>query len=330
MSQASTTPVIENIRARYRMFAEREAHGVSPLYEELAFRVAESDALLQFLSTLPPIKQQPNLLFGAVKLLMGTATDANEFEHWVRSRAESIRGEILARSTQTNEPGRCATILPVLAGFSGPLALLEVGAAAGLCLLPDRYGYDYGRVRLLPRSECSTKPPVFPCRANEATPVPTGLPTVVWRAGIDLNPLNLSDPGEVEWLESLVWPGQKGRLERLAAAIRVGQKSPPLVRAGDLLYDLPALIETAPSDATLVIFHSAVLAYLRPEDREKFAQLVQELDAVWISNEAPGVFPNIDALAAANNPKDRFILSVDGGPVAFTGPHGQSIDWITQ
>lgn len=92
MSQASTTPVIENIRARYRMFAEREAHGVSPLYEELAFRVAESDALLQFLSTLPPTKQQPNLLFGAVKLLMGTATDANEFEHWVISRSESIRG----------------------------------------------------------------------------------------------------------------------------------------------------------------------------------------------------------------------------------------------
>src|SRR5205809_968571 len=28
------------------------------------------------------------------------------------------------------------------------LALLEVGGAAGLCLLVDRYGYDYGRRRL--------------------------------------------------------------------------------------------------------------------------------------------------------------------------------------
>jgi hypothetical protein len=49
-------------------------------------------------------------------------------------------------ATQTNEPGRCAVLLPVLAGLSEPLALLEVGAFAGLCLLPDFYAYDFGRV----------------------------------------------------------------------------------------------------------------------------------------------------------------------------------------
>ncbi|HEU0052584.1 MAG TPA: hypothetical protein VFQ39_05380, partial [Longimicrobium sp.] len=75
-------------------------------------------------------------------------------------------------------------------------------------------------------------------------------------------------------------------------------------------------------------FHSAVLAYLAPHDRTRFVEMVTELDAVWISNESPAVFPSIAAKLDAPAPEDRFLLAVDGEPVAFTGPHGQSIDWI--
>ena len=35
-------------------------------------------------------------------------------------------------------------LLPVLAALPQPLALLDVGASAGLCLYPDRYTYRYG------------------------------------------------------------------------------------------------------------------------------------------------------------------------------------------
>ena len=58
------------------------------------------------------------------------------------------------RSTQTNEVGRCAALLPALTqlavdapgaphGGGRPLGLVEVGASAGLNLLVDRYGYEY-------------------------------------------------------------------------------------------------------------------------------------------------------------------------------------------
>ena len=55
---------------------------------------------------------------------------------------------MLPHATQTNEPARCAALLPLLARFPGPLTLIEVGASAGLCLHPDRYAYDYAGHRV--------------------------------------------------------------------------------------------------------------------------------------------------------------------------------------
>ncbi|HSU15594.1 DUF2332 domain-containing protein [Longimicrobium sp.] len=321
------SPFIE-LGERYLRFAEHEAKGVSPLYEELARGVAGSEPLLRFISALPEAKQQPNLVFAAVRHLHGTPEDAGHLARLVEQDPEPVRRLVLARSTQTNEPGRCAVLLPVLARLPQPLALLEAGASAGLCLLPERYAYDYGRARLAPVAPGEHLPPVFPCRAEGATPIPERMPEIAWRAGIDLNPLDLSDPAEAAWLETLVWPGQDARAARLRAAMRIAAEAPPSVSRGDLLADLPALAATAPPDATLVIFHSAVLAYVASETRTRFAGVVKELGAVWISNEFPRVLPAVAAKLDRAPPEDRFLLAVDGEPVAFTGPHGQSIEWI--
>ncbi|HEU4884266.1 MAG TPA: DUF2332 domain-containing protein [Longimicrobium sp.] len=320
--------VFADIRARYRGWADHEAHGVSPLYEAMAREVAESEALLGFVASLPERKQQPNLVFAAVRHLYGTPRDPGHFAELVARHGEAIRAIVLARSTQTNEPGRCATLLPVLARLPQPLALLEVGASAGLCLLPDRYGYDYGRARLAPQGPDADRAPVFPCRANEATPLPDRLARIAWRAGLDLNPLDVRDPDAAAWLRTLVWPGQEARAERLHAALDVARRDPPRVVKGDLLHDLHAVAATAPADATLVIFHTAVLAYVAPEDRDRFAEAVRALDAVWISNEDPIVFPWITARLDAEPPASRALLAVNGEPVALTGFHGQSIDWL--
>jgi hypothetical protein len=320
--------VLAQIRARYQSWADDEAQGVSPLYEALARFVAESEGLLSFVASLPPRKQQPNLVFAAVRHLYGTPRDPRHFAELVERHGEAIRAVILARSTQTNEPGRCATLLPALARLPQPLALLEVGASAGLCLLPDRYGYDYGRARLEPQGPDAARAPVFPCRANDATPIPDRVPRIVWRAGIDLNPLDVHDPDATAWLRTLVWPGQEARAERLHAALEVARPDPPRVVKGDLLHDLGALVATAPADATLVVFHTAVLAYVAPGNRDRFAAAVQALDAVWISNEDPGVFPWIAAKLNAEPPASRALLAVNGEPVALTGFHGQSIDWL--
>ena len=74
--------------------------------------------------------------------------------------------------------------------------------------------------------------------------------------------MDLSIPGKVEWLEALIWPEQTDRLARLRAAIKIAAEQKPRLVKGDLRTDLAALAREAPKDATLVIFHTAVLAYV--------------------------------------------------------------------
>ena len=189
------------LSAAYRRFAEEEARGRSPLYEELARGIATDNEMLDLLLSLPRQKRQPNLLFAAARSLLGTPNGWSRFRRGVGQRKDALRALMLTRSTQTNEPGRCAALLPVLAPLPQPLALLEVGASAGLCLLPDFYGYDYGE-RLVRPEDGELEPPIFPCTVNAATPVPETLPRIAWRAGIDLDPIDLSDPSQVAWLEA--------------------------------------------------------------------------------------------------------------------------------
>jgi hypothetical protein len=309
---------------RYRRFAAQEAHGRSPLYEALVLGVADDQEILGFLLTLPEAKRQPNLLLAAARHLFGTPAGWEEFRRGVLDRPEALRALMLARATQTNEPARCATLLPVLARLPQPLALIEVGASAGLCLLPDRYGYDYGRA-VLPAPGAA---PVFPCVVNDATPLPATMPQIIWRAGLDLNPLDISDPEERAWLETLVWPGQRDRLARLRAAMTVAAAARPRVVQGDLRRDLAQLAGEAPKQATLVIFHTAVLSYVPSlAEREAFAAAVAGLCQVWIANEAPSVFPAI-AAQTGSAPIGRFLLSANGVPLAWTDPHGAALDWF--
>jgi len=49
---------------------------------------------------------------------------------------------------------------------------------------------------------------------------------------------------------------------------------------------------------------------------------------VWISQEAPGVLPNVAAALPVRAPRGRFVLARNGMPLAFTAPHGGAIDWL--
>ena len=323
------TPDLVEIAERYRLYAAREARDVSAIYASWATGLAEDEALLRLLTPLPRLKQQPNLVFASARWTGCPVADFGVFRGWMLGRWPDIESTILARSTQTNEAARCSALVAALAGIDGPVALLEVGASAGLCLYPDRYSYrfqhDSGIAALDPADGTSSV--VIPCQLGGGIPIPARLPEVVWRAGIDQSPIDVRDMEEMRWLETLIWPGHPERVARLHAAARIAAADPPHLRRGDLVDLLASTAEWAPRDATLVVFHSAVLGYLAAERREEFRRIVGELDAVWVSNEAPGLLPDVTAKVPAEvDVGGRFILARDGEPVALTGPHGQSID----
>lgn len=326
---SSIAEELDDLRAWYAGFADREAAGRSPLYAELARGVANDEELLRMLCGLPAPKRQPNLLLAAVRHVCGLADGWPQFRAWYFAHHDEITAVMMARRTQTNEPARCATLLPLLAQLPQPLALVEVGAAAGLCLLVDYYGYDYGEGRTIPPVIPTPGAPVFACVANPLTPIPSKPVTVSWRAGVDLNPIEPSDPEQTRWLKTLIWPGEGRRSQMLDSALSIARRHPPRVTQADLRDGIAELASEAPRDATLVVFHTAVLNYLgTPQEREDFGDHVQSIGARWISNEGYGVLSPTTRETDQAWPANAFVLSLDRQPIAQTDPHGTWINWL--
>jgi hypothetical protein len=336
---------------QYRSMAEQSFPGVSPSYERICRGVAGDPELLAVLDALPVPKRQPNLLLAAVRYLVDPPTSAPPpvegplasypaFRELVLGRWDEVWAVMAARRTQTNEARRCATLLPALTaipapcpaayGLTGggtPIALLEVGASAGLCLLPDRYAYRYS-LDGAAGPVIGESALVLDCAASGAVPIPERVPDVVWRAGLDLNPLDVNDDEDVRWLRCLIWPEETHRFAVFDAAVAIARAEAPRIVRGDLLTDLARLAAEAPADATLVIYHSAVLAYLDEDGRARFraelARIAAGRPTVWLSNEAGSVV--VDHPDAAG--RDCFVLARDGVPLALTGGHGDWVGWL--
>lgn len=217
-------PTAEN----YRRFARLEAAGRSPAYEQLALAVAGDAAVLAFLQGLPPAKRQPNLLFAAARWVLGSVPEITSLRSLVTGRPRELAAVMAARRTQTNEAARCAVLLPALALLPGPLALIEVGASAGLTLLVDRYSYDYAGHLV---AGTDPQAPVLRCRTGSRrwpggpalTSIPSMRPTPATRPG------SVRCSGRVRPDGPSAWPGHWQRHDghrRLCTAATSWMTSP--------------------------------------------------------------------------------------------------------
>lgn len=288
-------------RARYfEEFARLVCRGSSPLYERLARGVAGDEELLELAAHIRP-DQPPNLFFSAVHLLLlrgarhpladfyesvggaASAEDADPlpaFRDFCRERRDELAGLVSTRIVQTNEIGRYACLVPAFGLASRmaggrPLATVEVGASAGLGLLWDKYGYDYGAGG---RCGDAASPVQNFCESRGALPppVPRALPPVASRVGLDLNPIDVRDREATLWLHALVFPEHRQRAERLGRALELARRDPPRLLAGDAAELLAAALHEIPEGTPVCVFNSFTLTQFPDEARGRLLRTLAE------------------------------------------------------
>jgi hypothetical protein len=300
----------------YHRAATRDLAGHSALHVAWAAGVAGDDEILALLDRLPRERRQPSLIFSIASWLGAEATGYPEFRTWLIENWPAVEAAARERRTQTNEVGRCAPLVAALARIPGPLALLEVGASAGLCAIPERYSYRFGDGPVLGAGS-----PLVECTVDGPGLIPLALPDIRWRLGLDLHPLSVADAGDRAWLDALIPADRPDRRNRLRAALETARDDPPPVRRGDALADLVDAAAAAPAELTLVVVSLGTLVYLSPDARAAFPGVVAGVGARLVTLEQSGI-ADVPGLRV---PAGRFVLAIDGEAIAEASPHGDRL-----
>lgn len=125
--------------------------------------------------------------------------------------------------------------------WPGPVALAELGASAGLNLLADHYHYRLNGADFEQQSGSAV---LVNCEIRNHVPVAEVVgdrPQITSRLGVDQDPVDLTDPAALAWLEAFIWPEQTGDLATLRAAAGLYVTRPGPARS------LPPLARPVPS-----------------------------------------------------------------------------------
>ena len=284
-SQGRLAVSLDRVAAGFLRFAALECCGVSALYEGLSLKVAEDEELLQLAAHARAGQPRPNLFFAAVHylLLRGAGSPLERYYLWVDDHGplppdehsyphfrafcldhwQEVWDLLSTPKVQTNEVRRCGCLLPgfvQVANEAGgaPLGLVEIGASAGLNLLWDRYGYDFGNGL---RCGDGKSPVQISCalRGDNHPDLSDVMPPVASRLGLDLEPIDLDDTEAVLWLRALVWPDEGDRGLVLQRAV-----------------ELAAALAGVPQGALPCVFHTFTVNQFSPEMMDRLEYILAE------------------------------------------------------
>jgi hypothetical protein len=205
--------------------------------------------------------------------------------------------ELLAtRLVQTTVVKRAAALRLGLSVISKratePLALLDIGAGTGAHLLFDRYHYQLGDQEFGAQSSQVTIESQW--RSLDPVPDLDHLPAVGPRLGVDLHPVDLSDPSERHWLRALIWPENDHETQLLDSALAVVAVNQPEVVRGDILDVGTSIASNRIGRDSLVVFHAATRAHIPSERRDDFDNIIRNFadgrTVYWLSLEG-GILP---------------------------------------
>ena len=257
----------------------------------------------------PPKTTGDNALWDAVSATL--ISDADHIHDWLDS------------APQTNEVRRSTVLIPLghlLADrFRLPMRTSELGASGGLNLHWDAYGLKLDDDVFGADKPALTLSPVW-----TGPQPPLSQINVVARAGIDLNPLDPTNPDHALRLQAYLWPDQPERLALTRAAISAAMTS---VDQGDAIDWLADRLSHSAGELHL-IYSTIAWQYFPKAKQIEGAKMITEAGAIatpdtplaWFSMENDGGERGA-ALTLRLWPGD---LTIDLGRADF---HGRWVDW---
>ena len=346
----------ERLVTLFRNWSDVEAvANLSPLYQLLGNAVADDAGLLELAGEALPGQPPPNVLFAAVHALLadraghplaayystlgGSRAAAPEavglFREFCLEHRDELLPAIRTRLVQTNEVRRSAILLPAFASAAEdagqPLALFEIGPSAGLNLLFDRYRYRFGDVEIGPAGS----PVVLESEPRGAVPA-LPIPAVASRLGVDINPLDVTNPEDVAWLRALLWPEHTDRLALLDAALKVARQSPPELLRGDIFGLLPPRVAATPKGHAVCLFATFVLNQFSPAMLSRLrGMLVSLADVRPVYLVVMGFTEFIEPGTPWIGDAQVWVLRLRDGAADYrlsstANPHGRWIDWVPE
>jgi hypothetical protein len=298
-------PELEDARRRYGWALTSEDRARLPFYAGLVSALGDDLTALELLADVRVEQRNPMLVLAALHCLAleGHPVLAPVYDDVRHGRLADVTAAVatvtrvlrdepdlvrthLTRSTQTNEPGRSAVlraVLPVAAGGARRVNVIDVGTSAGVNLFLDQ----------LPVARRDDGNPLtLVCEDSGQIDRATPLPEIVTRVGIDLHPLDLTNPEDQRWLEACVWPEERRRFERLDAIIRARPSWPEVtILHGDALERLDDALGLCDPDVPTVVMNTWFVPYLsrtaQSEYYERLSDVCASGRAAWISAELP-------------------------------------------
>jgi hypothetical protein len=285
-----------------RRFARGDAwFATSPLYQVLSRTVVTDEHLLDLAAETRPGQQPANMLMAAAHLLVlknpelpfarffvsVCGDDAEppqgagaEFGAFCGDHHDAITQIVGERLVQTNVPGRGGALRLAMHELGhriqGPVTFLEIGPSAGIQLRFDRWALHTAGRRFGPPDAPLTLRPQW--RANHPPPDLDRIPPVRDRLGVDLHPVDATDPEQRLWLQALVWPEHRDRFVELTTALDAVAADPPTILQGDAIEMLPRLdAERLADDIPLVVFHAMVRMHVPADRRAAFDAAIAAL-----------------------------------------------------
>ena len=346
LTEIDDTNPIKRLAALFKRFSTQAID--SPLYNYLTLQIADDEEILKNIpsDTTQPI---PNLFLSAINYLLYQNPKSKlnkyypnhsgqislsenfyeEFKQFYFENKNQVHDIMQTRLVQTNEVRRCALLLPavsiVATETKSSIALIDVGTSSGLNLLMDHYRIEYSNGSILGDTDSKL---LLDCKIKGQFPENILAPKIETRIGIDLNPLNLKNDDEKMWAQSLIWPDQLSRIERLKQALHIFSNFEVDLRKGSALDLIVPVIEEIPKSQTVCVMHSFVLNQFSPEARLEFETLLIEASLnrdVWrISLEWLGT--EFSELVL-----EHFSLGkkVSQKKLADAHHHGEWLNWLT-